>query len=360
MGSSFKTDEDGLEIIRTFEGLHKKRSDGMIVSYKPIPDTFDKVTGKRRVNSNWTIGYGQEHALFPGTSGEIPVNQHTVITPEQAEEALRFFVANVTDRLVNTHFNARTQDEHNALASWVYNIRASKLEKGGYSLPEKVNRKYRDMDDLISKWLEYCMTPGAESGLYKRRLAEVLMFLSLPWNAPAVWGFISEARVAVIDKGQTLPNSAYMHPTGKYMASLAPEFVRGIAEAAVPIFADPDPPKPPAPVVPVETAPLPEVIPPVDVTQPAKRIEDSKTGKAVNRRSRGKETMGIGGIGIILVTVAQQVEAVGKSLEAVSMDTLLKVAGFGIAGLLALGFWMWWDGRNTIHQARQVQQDPKY
>ena len=59
------------------------------------------------------------------------------------------------------------------------------------------------------------------------------------------------------------------------------------------IAQEPDPPKAPAPVIEVKAEPLPELKPAVDPSLPPKKIEESRTGKAVNRASRGRETVAI-------------------------------------------------------------------
>jgi len=259
----YSTNEDGFEVIETFEGLAKKVLDasgkwnGLVKSYKPIPDKWDEAKGKWIVRSNWTCGFGQEGAFFKGTPGEIPVNEHTVVTEQQAKDGLRWFVANVVDPMVWKHFTPRSQAEHNALASWCYNIHHNRLEAGEYSLPTFVNSRQRDMDALMDKWLEYCMTPGAESGLGKRRIAEVCMFLGLPWNAPAVWGFISDLRVTPLKDKPTPTNAAYIHPTGKFAASVDPNFIFDVARNLAGAVSTPIVPARPAtpPVAPKPAAP---------------------------------------------------------------------------------------------------------
>lgn len=307
---------------------------------------------------NWTVGYGQENELFPGTPGAIRVTEGLTISRELAWDALCFFVYNVADPLVTEYCNPQTQDEHDACSSWVYNIRHSILKKEQYTLPkliERADRSPKAMQEIADCWVNYCLTPGAESGLYRRRLEELVIFHGLPLTL-GVLGHINSARVRRLDKGEPADGATYQHPKGQFAATVSPQYVLDMAEAAKPIPAEPDPPQAPEPVKPVEEAP----IPPIDASQPPKKIEESRTGKALNRKSRGGETVGIGGLGIIFVTIAQQIETVGRSLESIGMETMLKVGLFAFIGLLGFGAWMWWDGRNTVHHARQVPQDPKY
>jgi GH24 family phage-related lysozyme (muramidase) len=155
-----------MDLIRRFEGCHKRRADGMIEVYK-IGDDVP------------TIGWGTTGAMPDGR----PVLPGLVITQQEADEALEWFVKNVSDPLTRKHFNARNQAEFDALSSWTYNLNHSKLERGEYSLPSLINLKARDIEAIVSKWIEY-KNPNSifEQGLYRRRLAEVCMFMGLPWH----------------------------------------------------------------------------------------------------------------------------------------------------------------------------------
>lgn len=219
MAQHFTTSEAGYDLIRRFEGCEKKRPDGLIEAYK---------IG----NDPWTAGWGQTGRMPDGR----PVQEGLVITQQEADEALQYFVRAVVEPLVRKHFVCQTQAEFDACVSWTYNVRHDRLERGEYSLPQLVNLKARDTEALVNLWLRYVATPGFENGLYKRRIAEVLMFLGLPWNAPAVWGFISNAKYK---------QGGVVNPTD-------PWFILSVAEKALeaikvppPIVPKPAPPPPP-------------------------------------------------------------------------------------------------------------------
>jgi GH24 family phage-related lysozyme (muramidase) len=226
---TYTTSPAGYDLIRRFEGCEEKLPDGRIRSYKKGADPQ-------------TIGWGQ--------TGQMPDGRRVVpgliITQQEADDALQYFVRNVTEPLVRKHFVCRSQAEFDACVSWVYNVSAAKLEAGKYSLPQLVNTKDRNIEALVELWLRYIHTPGFENGLYKRRIAEVLMFLGLPWNAPSVWGYVSKARYKT--------REGTVDPTD-------PWFILELAEQAKPIASLPDPPKPAKPVIPVKAEPLPEVKP---------------------------------------------------------------------------------------------------
>jgi len=130
--------------------------------------------------------------------------------------------------------------------------------------------------------------------------------------------------------------------------------------AMPPIPQEPDPPKAPAPVVEVKAEPLPELKPAVDPSLPPKKIEESRTGKAVNRASRGRETVAISTIGTVLAGLATQIEIIGRSLENIGTDTMIRVALFGFICLAGMGAYWWWSGRNEAYHRRLETQDPKY
>lgn len=179
---TFNTSDAGLELIKRFEGLHKVRPDGLIEAYK-VGDDLP------------TIGWGMTGAMPDGRRVELGLT----ITRKDADDALSWFVFNVVDPLVRKHFNARTQAEHDALSSFVYNTNQGKLERGEYSLPKLINLKDRDLASIIAKWVEY-RNPGTifEQGLYRRRLAEVCLFLGLPWHF-ALNAVLKRAGNAIVD-----------------------------------------------------------------------------------------------------------------------------------------------------------------
>lgn len=224
MAQQWTTSDAGYDLIRRFEGCEKKRPDGFIEAYKIGADP-------------WTAGWGQTGRMPDGR----PVVEGLVITQQEADDALAYFVRSVVEPLARKHFVCQTQSEFDAVVSFIYNTNHSKLEAGQYSLPQLVNLKARDTEAIVNLWLRYVKTPGFENGLYKRRLAEVLMFLGLPWNAPAVWGFISTA---------SYKKGGVINPTD-------PWFILSVAEKALEAIRPP-PIVPPKPAPPKAAAPAPK------------------------------------------------------------------------------------------------------
>ena len=376
----FRTSDEQIAEIAEREGFRAK-------AYRPIPGK-DK---DGNWNSNLTIGFGQENALFQNTPGEIKVTEGLEITEDLAWQALCHFVYNTTDKLVRDHCNPQTQAEHDACASWVYNIRQSRLERNEYSLPKLIARADRSPEALAEIndcWVMYCLTPGAESGLYRRRLVELVDFYGLP-KTPAVLGHALSARVARLDKGEPAKNATYFHPGGKFAATVSPEFVLNMAasqkapvrtrgyttdelnarerarlagqpmpeiDLTLPPLPLPKPPKAkPAPVK-VEApppAPVPVEVPKVDVAAPPKPMEESKTHKGLSKKESGQETVIIGGTVTGIGALLPNIQSLTNYLQQFPTKTILTaVAVIGVA-IILVGLWRWYAGRMIAYEGRQ-------
>jgi GH24 family phage-related lysozyme (muramidase) len=337
----YQTSNKGKDLIKEFERCELR-------AYR------DAVSGAP------VVGWGQENALFPGTPGEIKVTPGLVITQQQADDGFDYFVHNVVDPLVRKHFNCDTQEEHDACASWIYNMRMARLERGEYTLPSVFNRKPRDFPEVVRWWIKY-RNPGTvtEKGLYRRRLAELCLMQGWPhrhaWAATLdsdPWVVLNTAeRQAKAENEITADlNNAQLEKLGGKVGQTV---------------ATPRPPPPPPAAKPkaaakekVEAAPAAPV---VDVTLPPKPLEESKTYKAVSRADRGKETAIIGTItGTGLTAAAANAERVGTVIEKFKPETFLVMAVMFGLFLVIMGGLMWWSGRNEAYHRRQHPQDPKY
>ena len=323
MAQWFDVSPAGLALVQRFEGCEKRQPDGTFRAYKHPGDP-------------WTIGWGQTGVMPDGRE----VEDGLVITQAEADEALAWFVHNVSAPLTRKHFNARTQAEFDALHSWVYNVRHDKLERGEYSLPAYVNLKARDLDALIAKWAQYT-NPNTifEQGLYRRRLAEICMFMGLPWHF-ALTAILRRSSGMIVDRTD-------------------PYFIIDMAEASVPIFAEPDPPKPPAPVIPVEVAPLPPIAPRVDPALPPKPMEESDTHRGLSKAESGKETAIVGGVLTGLGAMLPNIQAITAYLAQFDGGTILATLSVIGVGVVGVGAWRWWRGRIIAYEARQTSTQAK-
>lgn len=301
----------------------------------------------------WEIGYGFENALFPGTPGEIKVVEGLTITQQQADDALRFFVFQVVDPLVKQFFNCQNQDEHDAVASFVFNIRHDKLRRHAYSLPDLINKPDRSpeaVDAIISKWMLYFRTPGAETGLYRRRILELCVFLGLPWNAPAVLGQLAMIR-AGDDPEPVFAAAEHLYEQldeNAQTAALNNKQAKALGGKPVE-YVPPDTPlqKPKVKAKPVETPalpPEPEAVP----------MEKSGTHKNLSNADTGKEIVATGAVTTtVLAGTMPWMNQISAFIQKTDMMTIYKTAGVLLAIFMIIGGVRWWWGRMGAYRERQ-------
>ena len=356
MGQYYTTSPAGFEIIRRFEGCEKRRPDGLIEAYKIGADPV-------------TIGIGQTGYMPDGR----PVEMGLVITQQEADDALQYFVRQIVEPLVRKHFVARTQYEFDALVSWTYNLNHSKLERGEYSLPKLVNEKARDRDALITLWLRYIHTPGFENGLYRRRLAELLMFLGLPWSLPAVWGYVSTAiykkagvvqptdPMFILDVAEQAAmtedeitadlNNQQLIKMGGAPVPAKPKPAPKPQKAAEPAKMEEPKPEPKPAEKPPEPAPATPA-PKVNPELPPKPMEQSQTHRGLSKAESGRETVVVGGTLTGIGALLPQLQAVTAYIEkfpAKSILYTLVIIGVIIA---VVGAWRWFAGRMIAWEGR--------
>jgi len=149
-----RTSENGIELVKAFEGLHKVKSDGSVRSY-------------RCPAGRWTIGYGHTHGV---RSGET-------ITPEEAEDLLRKDLQDceaVVERMVKVDL---TQNQFDALVSFVFNLGQGNF--GSSTLLRKLNRgEYESAAEEFIRWNKARVDGELKAlpGLTRRRTAEAALF----------------------------------------------------------------------------------------------------------------------------------------------------------------------------------------
>lgn len=355
MATAFKTSPQGYQLLKYFEGCK-------LTAYRPSPV------------DNWTIGWGIEGEMFPGTPGAIRVTEGLTITQEQADDALSHFVVSVVEPLVNTHFNPETQGEFDALVSWCYNIRHDRLNKGEYTLPSVFNRKPRDFDSIIEWWLKYVNPKSlVEQGLYRRRLAELCLMFGWPWRY-AVSATLKRVNGEIVERTDphhilelaeaastpvTLRSYTTDELNARERARIAgeplPEF-----DLRVPAKPIPKPPKAkPRPLPVAQPAPLPVEAPKVDVTAPPKPMEQSKTHKGLSKADSGKETVIIGGTVTGLGALLPNVQALTSYLEKFPTKTILMTLAIIGVAIVLVGLWRWYAGRMIAYEGRQEAETTK-
>lgn len=146
--------QQGIELIKRFEGLHKAQPDGTVASYR-CP------AGK------WTIGYGSTKGVRSGMK----------ITPEEAE-ALLLKDIKEHEHIVKQHVTVPlTQGQYDALVSFVFNLGGPNFRSS--TLLKKLNRGlYDEVPEQFMRWnkarVDGVLTPL--KGLTRRRAAEAAIF----------------------------------------------------------------------------------------------------------------------------------------------------------------------------------------
>ena len=152
-----KLSDEGLRLIKSFEGYHEAREDGSCEAYQCPAGV-------------WTIGWGC-------TKG---VNQGMIWTAEEAEAAFRYelrgFEAGVA-RVTTVDLN---QNQFDALVSFAYNCGIGALERS--SLLKAVNRQ--QWDKAAAAFHDWNKGGGKVlPGLVQRRAREAALFMK-PAHAP--------------------------------------------------------------------------------------------------------------------------------------------------------------------------------
>jgi GH24 family phage-related lysozyme (muramidase) len=148
-------------LIKKWEGLHKKRTDGMIESYEdPI--------------GIWTIGYGSIVNLKEGR----PVKQGDVINQAEAEDWLNKEVDQKAVAVAKLCTAPLTQSMFDALVSFAYNVGIGAFEES--TLRRKLNEgEYEDSAKQFDRWVK--AGGSVLQGLVNRRNDEETLFRREGW-----------------------------------------------------------------------------------------------------------------------------------------------------------------------------------
>lgn len=146
--------EQGVELIKRFEGLHKVQPDGTVTSYR-CP------AGK------WTIGYGSTKGIRSGMK----------ITKEEAEQLLYKDIKE-HEHIVKQHVSVPlTQGQYDAIISFVFNLGGGNFRSS--TLLKKLNQGlYDEVPEQFMRWNKARVDGKltALKGLTRRRAAEAAIF----------------------------------------------------------------------------------------------------------------------------------------------------------------------------------------
>ncbi len=145
--AKMKTSDDGLDLIKQFEGLRTE-------SYQCQANV-------------WTIGYGHTKGVYSGMK----------ITKEQAEQFLKQDIITFENAVKNTLNGANlTQSQFDALVSFAFNVGTSAFKNSTLARKVKANP---DDTEIASEFRKWVYVNGAVSkGLSNRREREVQLYFS--------------------------------------------------------------------------------------------------------------------------------------------------------------------------------------
>lgn len=165
-----RTSQNGIELVKRFEGLHRVQPDGTVSSYR-CP------AGK------WTIGYGSTRGIRSGMK----------FTVEQCEERLLEDLRDTEAAVKRNVLVPLSQVQFDALVSWTFNLGEGNLRAS--TLLKKLNKgDYLSVPSEMIKWNKATVngTKQVLPGLTRRRAAEA-----------ALWSL--DARLPSEDGGDILP-----------------------------------------------------------------------------------------------------------------------------------------------------------
>lgn len=159
-----KINQEGLKLIKAFEGLHRLKQGPQGVYVEAYRDPVDVLT----------IGWGCTEGVYEGMT----------ITVAQAEEMLQKELGKFERAVANAVKVQINDNQFSALVCFSYNVGAHALFES--TLLKLLNQgKFQEAADQLLRWDK----AGGQSllGLSRRRRAERALFLSQPWEASLHW-----------------------------------------------------------------------------------------------------------------------------------------------------------------------------
>lgn len=294
-------------------------------------ESYDDATGKTvdegdDVQGVVTIGPG----LTRWRDGALIAPGSSVTYQEGMDMLLAYLhedVAPAIDRLIDVELS---EDEEAAFGSFLYNLGETKVK--GYTLTRMINEGAPDTA-LARQWMKYIYAGGKkELGLYRRRMAEVLLWFGLDWRAAlnVTWDddVIDVMNRLGYENELDLFDDDY-DPTPETPLTTPDLNVREHQRMQKPRLAITKlTPKVPVAAVQYLNNPEPQV----------KRIEDSQRGKGYAKMTTG-QVVGTVAVGGAVADQLNAVEPVIQFAERYSMATAGSV--FLFLGFIAVVWYFW-------------------
>ena len=300
------------------------------------------------------------------------------MTRQQAFDAKKLYIIeNIEPALERLFAVPLTGHQADALGSLIYNFGPDALVK--WRLVKLINSK-ASAQKIAKEWVTDTYSSGGEPmlGLYRRRIAEVLMFFNLDWRA----GMNVDWADDVIDVLSRLgwKASPWFVPTLPTLPKPKPKkepVMAGTEDFVEPEFWDKLTPKQQTEYLNLTQAARLKTEAPAKASAPVvkkvltvdtsamktdarpKAMEESTTFKGLSKQESGKEAMIVGGVMTGVATTMPTANALTGYFEKYSTNSII-IAGLVVGGVIALvGAWRWWAGRNIAYEGRQTATQPK-
>jgi len=172
-GEEVKTSQDGINLIKHFEGLHDGDLSKIGLQPKMCPAGY------------WTEGYGHviihNGRMLEGIENkELAYQLSTIKTEEQAIETLLNDLVRYEDSVKTYVKITLTQNQFDALVSFTYNVGKGNFR--GSTLLKKLNKvvvsNNKSLNEVATEFLKWNKSKGKVlKGLTLRRIAEKDLFL---------------------------------------------------------------------------------------------------------------------------------------------------------------------------------------
>lgn len=292
-----------------------------------------------------TIGYGTTKY----SNGDT-VSIDDEITDDEAEQELFHYVRNKVEPVLTDHFSEGElqPNQRDALASFLYNLGGN--PSAWPTLKKLINNRAPD-DEIADQWLKYHKAAGIPLlGLYRRRIAEILVWLGMTHGAASVMASKAEftddwrkfapdhpfAESDVIEDDLVIPD-----PPSRRVASdptpatpltqMDTQYNSAKAAGYTGTYADFEAHRT------VITARNAIQAPNVDVTLPPKPLEDSKTVEGIAKKKSGQDDAWLGGIiGGSSVAVGTM-SGLSRDISEITRNTVTIVGGVTVQQLFTVG-----------------------
>lgn len=293
-----------------------------------------------------TIGFG----VTTYSNGD-PVMPGDEITEDEAEAELFHHIRNEVEPVMNLHFeNLPLQpNQRDALASFLYNLGGNSDK---WPSLKKAIEKGKSDEKIADQWMRYTRAGGkVVLGLHRRRLAEVLVWLGIPWQRA-----VDLSQEAGLDDGwrdyapqqvsEPEPDAEPVKTGEQIVADLNNAQLQKLGGKPVPMTQI-------TKKVPVEAVEYLEEVDKTPGNITVKRMEDSKRGKGFAKTEQGKQQIIVGAGGSAAVAIGAA-EPVVSFVERYSVNTIAIV----FLGLTAIGivtyYWGQWQREKGEDEAEDL------